>query len=159
MVSNMAQVKPQPKPDMPVFSENRPNAATIKAQRAIRAMWDELATLRAVSAKIGVSSGYLSLVLNNKRPASRELLIALGLRKERPVLTPEQRQARKERRQIANALLELYAVAHDGNEVRIVRAGVDGGWWHVSVFNLSGRLQKKSEYKKAFVEAAQEAIE
>lgn len=134
MVIQMTQAKTQVPPDMPVFSENRAITDANKARRAIRAMWDELGTLRAVSAKIGFGSGYLSLVLNDKRPASKELLIALGLRKPpRPPLTPAERAARKQTREITHELWQLHTAAHAGYTVSMTRVTEPVFAWAITI--------------------------
>lgn len=141
MVSQMTQAKPQPAADMPVTVRNGGISATTRASKRLRDMKAQYGSLRAVSdelAKRGypVNKGYISNVINLKRHANPQLLIALGIKKPRPVPTPEQRQARKDRRASARALIDglmPFAMAGRRTEINCL-----SGEWFVSIHSASG---------------------
>lgn len=163
----MANTTHMPAPDVPVSMRNGAKRDAIKAASTIRTLIAEKGTLAALERDLAhpanpaqtghkFNRGYLSNVMHGKRAPSKELLIALGIRKPPKVLTNAERQARKATREIQKALWLLYSAAESGHEVRIVRAGVIDGWWSIDIYNLSGQPQKSSEYQASFVDAVQD---
>lgn len=132
----MTKAKTQLAADMPVTRRNGPNSATLQASKLLRDMRASLGSLRAISdelAKRGypANKGYLSNVINLRRQANQQLLVALGLRKPpRPPMTDEQRAARKAERQIAGRMRLLYAYANAHCEVTLERLDMH---WQVSI--------------------------
>lgn len=140
---------------MPVFAENGHKRDAIKAAQVLRAMLTAKGTLGAVSANLAETTGktfgkgYLSLVMHGKRPPSKELLIALGIRKARRPLTDDERARRKKRHEIGQALSRLYDVAQSGCLVSMTRHGET---WRVEISNTA--LGKASSEDATFAHAA-----
>lgn len=128
----MTKVKTQPATDMPVTARNAANSATIRASGLLRDMRAELGSLRAVSDELGkrgysVNKGYLSNVINLNRHANKELLIALGIRKPRKVLSEAEREAQREKRKISAAMYRLCQYANADCKITIEHRST-GGW-------------------------------
>lgn len=163
MVKQMTKAKSQISAAMPVFSENGHIPATSPAVKQLRLLKAKFGTMAAISAELENTSGhtfnrgYLSLVMNGKRPPSKELLIALGLRKPPRVLSNTEKELRREARQTTNALWILHMAAHAGYTVSITRATVPDGWWNVELTHVA--FPPISVTNASFVDAAKRAAQ
>jgi hypothetical protein len=137
MVNQMTQAKTQAAPDMPVTARNAAKTDAQRAASTIRLLKAQYGSFAAVSQELAnrghaTNRGLLCAVMNGKRPPSKELLIALGLRKPPRVLSEAEREARKKTREITKALWLIYSRAETGCTVSI-KHNPSGDWWIVKI--------------------------
>lgn len=160
MVKQMTKPKTRISAGVLVFSENGHIPAASPAIKQLRHLKAQFGTMAAISAELKNASGhtfnrgYLSLVMNGKRPPSKELLIALGLRKPPKVLSEAEKELRRETRQTTNALWILHTTAHAGYTVSFTRADFCN-WWIVEFRHPSYEIISVSD--SSFVDAVQRA--
>lgn len=160
MVKQMTKAKTQTAPDMPVTARNAAKTDAQRAASTIRLLKAQYGSFAAVSRELAkrghaANRGLLCAVMNGKRPPSKELLIALGLRKPRKVLSEAEKELRREARQTTNALWTLHMAAHAGYTVSIIRADVPGGWWNVEYKHPA--YEPISATDASFIDAVQRA--
>lgn len=133
---------------------------TQRAIHALTTIHHEHGSFRGVSKYLAehghkINSGLLSMIVNGERKPSRELLIALGIRKPpRPPMTEAEREMRKQAREITHALWDLHAAAHAGYTVSMER-NTDTMTWLISIEHPAFPTIVTVEH--SFVDAARRA--
>lgn len=138
------------------------NDLTARAIEALRTRAKQFSSLQAMAEDLAASSkhtfskGYLHHVMNGKRPPSKELLIALGLRKPPKVLSEAEREARKESRKTTEALWILHMAAHAGYTVSITRITDPMPAWAITIQHLTAYDQIRI-VDSSFIDGVQRA--
>lgn len=159
----MAQENSTPEAGSPVFSENRARSASARAGKVLQGLQALKGTLQGVSDDLAKTSGhtfskgYLSLVIHGKRPASKDLLIALGLKAARKPEGPGARQARRERQALNSAYADLHSAVMAGYAIGILKGPGPDGWWQIEIMHAA-TLAKASFTSTSFTEAVSKAV-